>query len=177
MSHAVAVLLIDLDHFKQINDAVGHARGDAVLREAAARLRATLRTFESAYRVGGEEFLVLPPGGDTPAAVGVAERLCQAVRSEPCAGRAVTISVGVAVADPGKPLDYRDTFARAETPRCTRPNAAVATVCAWPRMRRRLRRWPPASAGPWRSAGRRGAASGRVSPTRLAWPVMRAPAR
>ncbi len=114
MSHAVAVLLIDLDHFKQINDAVGHARGDAVLREAAARLRATLRTFESAYRVGGEEFLVLLPGGDTPAAVGVAERLCQAVRSEPCAGRAVTISVGVAVADPGQPLDYRDTFARAD---------------------------------------------------------------
>ncbi len=114
MSHAVAVLLIDLDHFKRVNDAAGHTLGDAVLREAAVRLSASLRTFESAYRVGGEEFLVLLPGGDVRAAVGVAERLREAVRSEPCAGQAVTISIGVAVADPGQPLDYRDTFARAD---------------------------------------------------------------
>ena len=141
VAHELAILLIDLDHFKRINDLAGHARGDAVLREAAARLRAGLRSFESAYRVGGEEFLVLLPGGDVGAAVAVAERLRRAVGSAPCAGLDVTISIGVAVAGPGQPFDYRVTFARAdaalyEAKRCGRdqvcvdPPAATARAAA-----------------------------------------------
>ena len=69
------MLLIDVDHFKQINDRVGHAAGDVVLREAGARIRAALRSYESAYRIGGEEVLILLPHADVEAATEVAERL------------------------------------------------------------------------------------------------------
>ena len=133
VSHALAILLIDLDHFKQINDVAGHTRGDAVLREAAARLRAGLRSFESAYRVGGEEFLVLLPGGDAGAAVAVAERLRRAIGSAPCAGLDVTISVGVAVAGPGQPFDYRDVFARADAALYEAKRSGRDRVCVDPR--------------------------------------------
>jgi diguanylate cyclase (GGDEF)-like protein len=58
----VGLILGDLDHFKTINDVHGHAAGDAVLREVATRLRAELRGFDSLYRIGGEEFVILVPG-------------------------------------------------------------------------------------------------------------------
>ena len=56
--------MIDIDHFKRVNDTVGHAAGDAVLRDVAYMIRKELRAFELAYRLGGEEFLVLLPGAD-----------------------------------------------------------------------------------------------------------------
>ncbi len=58
----VGVVLGDLDHFKAINDRDGHQAGDAVLREIAYRWRTTLRAYDLAYRLGGEEFVVLLPG-------------------------------------------------------------------------------------------------------------------
>jgi diguanylate cyclase (GGDEF)-like protein len=70
----VAVVLADLDHFKQVNDTFGHQAGDAVLREATARLRLALRIYDSIGRYGGEEFLIVLPDCDTDAAVIVAER-------------------------------------------------------------------------------------------------------
>jgi two-component system cell cycle response regulator len=70
----VAVVLADLDHFKNVNDTHGHAAGDAILREAAARMRLALRTYDSIGRYGGEEFLIVLPSCDTDAAVDVAER-------------------------------------------------------------------------------------------------------
>jgi len=131
LPHALAILLIDLDHFKQINDQAGHARGDAVLREAAARMQAGLRTFESAYRIGGEEFLVVLPDGDASAAVVVAERLRQAVGDAPCAGLVVTVSVGIAVAEPGH-FDYRGTFARADAALYDAKRSGRDRVCVDP---------------------------------------------
>jgi diguanylate cyclase (GGDEF)-like protein len=98
----VAVLMIDLDHFKQINDRHGHATGDAVLLEVAQRMRRTLRSYDGLGRVGGEEFLVVLPNADRAAGLAVAERIRGAVDERPVATAAgvipVSCSIGVAAA-------------------------------------------------------------------------------
>jgi diguanylate cyclase (GGDEF)-like protein len=96
------LLLIDLDHFKAINDQWGHLAGDEVLRQVARLLARTIRVVDSAYRYGGEEFAVLLPERDFAAARGVAERVLQAVEGLeiPLQGGgkvAVTVSVGIAI--------------------------------------------------------------------------------
>jgi diguanylate cyclase (GGDEF)-like protein len=110
----VAVIVADLDRFKAINDARGHGTGDEVLREAADRIRRRLRAFESAYRVGGEEFVVLLPGTNAEEAAEVAERIREVVCGEPIAGVTVTLSLGVAASDRGDAFDYSDAFRRAD---------------------------------------------------------------
>jgi len=102
LSHAL--LLCDLDHFKRINDRLGHAAGDAVLQDVAYTMRATLRAGDSIYRVGGEEILVVLPGAGEAGAVEIAERLRGAVRERRPIGVPVTLSIGVAVSGPG-PVD------------------------------------------------------------------------
>jgi diguanylate cyclase (GGDEF)-like protein len=109
----VGVVLGDLDHFKAINDREGHQAGDAVLREIAYRWRTTLRAYDLAYRLGGEEFVVLVPGATEDEARGVAEKLRAAVRAEPIAGRQVTMSFGVAVSGAGG-FDLDAHYARAD---------------------------------------------------------------
>ena len=79
-NEAVALVLLDLDHFKRVNDEYGHERGDAVLRDAAYEMRKSLRTFELAYRIGGEEFLLLLPGTDFENGLDIAERIRAAAR-------------------------------------------------------------------------------------------------
>jgi diguanylate cyclase (GGDEF)-like protein len=96
LGRPVSVVMCDLDHFKAVNDAHGHDRGDVVLREAAYRLRKTLRTFDLVYRIGGEEFLVLLPGQDLESAARVADRLVRDLAEEPVGGLCVTMSAGVA---------------------------------------------------------------------------------
>jgi diguanylate cyclase (GGDEF)-like protein len=102
LSHAL--LLCDLDHFKQVNDELGHAAGDAVLQDVAYTMRAVLRAGDSIYRVGGEEILVVLPGAAEEDAVEIAERLRRAVRGRRPIGVQVTISVGIAVSETG-PFD------------------------------------------------------------------------
>jgi len=98
-SQPVAVLIADLDHFKQVNDTHGHIAGDAVLREAAHRMKATVRRYDAVGRYGGEEFLVVLPGCDLEDACAQAERLREAVGAGPvhAAGTdiPVTCSIGV----------------------------------------------------------------------------------
>ena len=96
-----ALLLCDLDHFKQVNDQLGHAAGDTVLREVADTMRAVLRAGDSIYRIGGEEILVVLPGAAKADAAGVGQRLRQAVSERRPGGLEVTISVGVAVSGSG----------------------------------------------------------------------------
>jgi len=98
----LAVLVLDLDHFKEVNDTYGHAAGDAVLSEFARRIRIGLREVDVAFRQGGEEFVVLLPETDAYGAIIVAERLGAAVRDRPVSIEArgsipVTVSIGVAV--------------------------------------------------------------------------------
>lgn len=108
-----ALLLCDLDHFKQVNDRLGHAAGDAVLQDVADAMRASLRAGDSIYRIGGEEILVVLPGASEEDAVGVAERLRQAVRRCRPGGVGVTISIGAAVTKPSV-VNTDDLVARAD---------------------------------------------------------------
>ncbi len=97
-SSAVSLLILDIDHFKRINDENGHAHGDLVLQEFAQRLRAGVRGSDLVYRVGGEEFIVLLPGHPQAAALSVAERIRTAVSESRIAGLKVTVSQGVCTA-------------------------------------------------------------------------------
>jgi len=111
LSHAL--LLCDLDHFKRVNDQMGHAAGDAVLQDVAYVMRAALRAGDSIYRVGGEEILVILPGASREEAIEIAERLRVAVRDRQPVGVAVTVSIGVAVSRP-ETVDTDDLIARAD---------------------------------------------------------------
>jgi diguanylate cyclase (GGDEF)-like protein len=111
LSHAF--LLCDLDHFKRVNDQYGHAAGDAVLQDVAYTMRATLRAGDSIYRVGGEEILVILPGAGHGDALEIAERLRLAVRERRPVGVSVTLSIGVAVAEP-QVIHTEDLLARAD---------------------------------------------------------------
>jgi diguanylate cyclase (GGDEF)-like protein len=105
-------MMIDLDHFKQINDSHGHLIGDAVLREVSRRLRATIRPYDFIGRYGGEEFLILVPSCNQQDLLAGAERLriCAAGTpiKTPDGPISCTISVGVVAAVPQNkdPLEY-----------------------------------------------------------------------
>jgi diguanylate cyclase (GGDEF)-like protein len=96
----LVALMLDLDHFKQINDTLGHQAGDVVLREVAMRVQSDLRPYNSVGRYGGEEFVVIVPGCDGASALGLAERLRNCASATPIATSAdpipVTMSLGVA---------------------------------------------------------------------------------
>lgn len=95
-------LMIDIDHFKRVNDNWGHAAGDTVLREIARRLESQVRASDVAARYGGEEFVVLLPGTDVASALLLAERIRTAVSATPVNlpnGETVTITVSIGISD------------------------------------------------------------------------------
>ncbi|MBJ7331431.1 MAG: GGDEF domain-containing protein [Solirubrobacteraceae bacterium] len=111
---AVGLIVLDLDHFKAINDANGHHVGDQVLAAVAERMRSELRAFDGIYRIGGEEFVVLLAGTDAARAAALAERIRAAVARTPAARVDVTVSLGVAESPAGVSFDYDEVFARAD---------------------------------------------------------------
>lgn len=106
-SRPFAVMLADLDHFKQINDSHGHLVGDRVLGHVADILRRNLRETDMIARIGGEEFLIVMPDTDRNEARASADRLCRMVRLNPMSapdhagGVPVTVSIGVTLGQPG----------------------------------------------------------------------------
>lgn len=96
----LSVALIDIDQFKRINDAFGHARGDAVIRHVGATIRDTLRTTDFVARVGGEEFLAVFPDTESAAAAQIIERCRVAVGRGRCAseGKEIVISISAGIA-------------------------------------------------------------------------------
>ena len=93
----LSLILFDLDHFKRVNDDLGHEAGDAVLKRAAAIARNLIREPDSLYRWGGEEFLLMAPHPALAGGVALAEKLRQAIASDSfIGGRPVTASFGVA---------------------------------------------------------------------------------
>jgi two-component system cell cycle response regulator len=109
----MAVMLIDMDFFKAVNDTHGHAVGDAVLREFALRLRRNIRGVDLACRFGGEEFVVLMPDTDFQQAQGVAERVRAAVSERPFdvgGGRSLTITISLGVAFNEADTDVPETL-------------------------------------------------------------------
>jgi two-component system cell cycle response regulator len=101
----VGVALLDVDHFKLVNDSLGHRAGDTVLKELAARLRSQLRAYDAVGRYGGEEFLVILPGCNLEVALARADKIRRFVAKDPMVTdlgkRSVTVSIGVTVAEPG----------------------------------------------------------------------------
>jgi diguanylate cyclase (GGDEF)-like protein len=92
----LSLLVIDIDHFKRLNDTRGHAEGDRALRALASILRSHLRKPDVAYRYGGEEFVVMMPGASAESALATAEHLRQRVAAETANDHALTISIGLA---------------------------------------------------------------------------------
>ncbi len=111
-SRPVALLIVDLDHFKRVNDVHGHQAGDVVLREAARRLTAEVRSVDRATRFGGEEFAIVLMEMDRTQAKEVARRMCRIMAATPFEAAPgvllnITMSVGVAVS----PSEAKDTRA------------------------------------------------------------------
>ena len=110
--------MLDLDHFKKINDTYGHLVGDEVLKETARRILATTRAYDLAGRFGGEEFIVVHPNADYTQAKGIANRIWGAIREEPYVieGRKinVTASLGVGTLDPATENDFMPALKRAD---------------------------------------------------------------
>jgi two-component system cell cycle response regulator len=101
----VGVLLADVDHFKDVNDSLGHLYGDEALKEIAHRLRSKLRIYDAIGRYGGEEFLLILPNCDLATTRLRGEQLRQVVASQPVFGsgvdRVITVSMGAAISDCG----------------------------------------------------------------------------
>ena len=94
-------LMLDIDHFKKVNDSYGHAAGDAVLRELAQRIESQVRVSDVAARYGGEEFVVLLPGTEIESGTLLAERIRKAVSANPIeigGGNSITITVSIGIA-------------------------------------------------------------------------------
>ena len=142
---AVALLALDLDHFKLINDTHGHLVGDEVLRAAGALLNQACRTGDVVARTGGEEFAVLLPDTDAAGAFQFASRLCDIVRGHPFPPPAryaeptrITTSIGVVAGAPEPHADFAALFtARAD----------VALYVAKRSGRDRARAWSPDISG------------------------------
>ena len=114
----LGVVIVDLDHFKQINDNHGHPAGDVVLRESARRMQSGVRQYDSVGRYGGEEFLILLPNCGEAESFSQAERLRKQlsqneIRIDDLSIR-VTASFGVAAAIPGEPWTSEGLIRRAD---------------------------------------------------------------
>ena len=103
----LGVVIVDLDHFKNINDTYGHFAGDAVLQEAARRMQSAVRPYDGIGRYGGEEFLIILPGCDGQSACAQAERLRSQIAKEPFVlpecSFTLTASFGATSTVPGQP--------------------------------------------------------------------------
>lgn len=113
------LVMVDLDHFKSVNDGHGHPAGDAVLREVAAVLRSLLRPDDGLYRYGGEEFTIILPGADEAAAIVAAERAREALRARDLdlgngSRHRLTASLGVAATSGADDHDGLGLVARAD---------------------------------------------------------------
>jgi len=118
---SVALLLLDLDHFKEVNDALGHPHGDLVLQQVAAKLRAAVPAAQTVARLGGDEFAVLLPDGDAIAAMGAAHALLAALDVPwDVEGQSLHLSIGIGIAlaplhdDPRNDADVHVMLRRAE---------------------------------------------------------------
>ena len=113
---SVSLLVVDLDHFKSVNDAFGHTRGDEVLQEFAERLRSTIRSSDVAFRYGGDEFVLLLPDTEREQALTLAHRLLNAIHSPPFSGTPplnISLSIGSATF-PDDVEDADELFQRAD---------------------------------------------------------------
>jgi two-component system, cell cycle response regulator len=114
----VAIVLADVDHFKRINDSLGHAAGDAALKEIARRLKSDLRPYDLVGRYGGEEFLLILPSCNLAPATHRAEQLRLSASNETVAASSgnilITLSLGVTVSNSGSDLTLEELLRQAD---------------------------------------------------------------
>jgi two-component system cell cycle response regulator len=115
----LAILMVDLDHFKQVNDVHGHAAGDHVLKDIVNRITNALRPSDLVARLGGEEFIIVMPETDLIAAIHIAERLRKRIETTPVEGAgdqpiSVTVSIGAAVTLPESQEELPEVLKRAD---------------------------------------------------------------
>ena len=115
--YGLSCMYIDIDHFKQINDSIGHQAGDEVLRAVAGRIKAELRLSDALGRFGGEEFVALLIDAELPEATLVAERIRQSIAEQPLMlvdghSLKVTVSIGVAALEMNAAADSLDNTAQ-----------------------------------------------------------------
>jgi len=108
------LMLVDIDHFKTVNDVSGHTVGDTVLRDVARTLVKACRPTDLVCRYGGDEFVVLCPGTGADQAASLAQRLGDAVRAASRDERVVTVSIGLAAFEGGEPVSWEPVFERAD---------------------------------------------------------------
>jgi diguanylate cyclase (GGDEF)-like protein len=136
-----ALLLCDLDHFKLINDTMGHGAGDAVLRRVGSALTARLRSTDIVARLGGDEFAALLPGTSEQDAVEIARDLQAAVSQQPGAGPEVGMSIGVAAFGGDDGLVGDDLLAAADAALYEAKNSGRGNVGTWLRAKPSSRTW------------------------------------
>lgn len=113
------IILLDVDHFKYVNDTHGHQCGDAVLQEVTRIMTASVRAYDTVGRYGGEEFLIVVPTADAASVFGLSERIRHTIESKPVATDAgeisITVSLGLAVSSEVAPLDPEIMLSTADT--------------------------------------------------------------
>ena len=114
--NALSFLIIDIDHFKRVNDTLGHSAGDSVLKSMANCIKETMRTSDMLFRYGGEEFALLLSGTDIEGARQVGERIRNAVQTYPFVfdGKELDLSVSIGVANLGRRDSASRLFDRAD---------------------------------------------------------------
>jgi len=114
--NALSLLVIDIDHFKRVNDTYGHSAGDAILKSMANCFKETMRTSDMLFRYGGEEFTLLLSGTDVEGARQVGERIRNAVQTYPFVfdGKDLDLSVSIGVASLGRRDSASRLFDRAD---------------------------------------------------------------
>jgi diguanylate cyclase (GGDEF)-like protein len=114
----VTIAMIDVDHFKKVNDDLGHLFGDAALKEVARRFQSQLRVYDSIGRVGGEELLLVFPGCDLTSALIRMDQIRGLVCNKPVTAmgksRIISVSIGIAVADGQKAANVNDLLHQAD---------------------------------------------------------------
>lgn len=112
------VILVDIDHFKNVNDTYGHLCGDEVLQTVARRMKECVRPYDTVGRYGGEEFLIIAAAADAAGTMALAERIRAVVGSKPVATQAgdvpVTVSLGVAITSGAPGVDPQALLRRAD---------------------------------------------------------------
>lgn len=118
LAKPMGLIMLDLDHFKQINDLYGHLFGDLVLKTVASRMRSSIREYDLLGRIGGEEFLIVSPDSDLQDTLGIAERIREIIKEEDIgnASHAVRVTVSAGVTQLGEQDPNIDIlFSRADT--------------------------------------------------------------
>ncbi len=131
-----AVLFVDLDGFKRVNDRLGHEAGDLLLQVVARRLQAAVRPGDTVARLGGDEFAVLLPGADTETALAIGERIAASIREPVDVGLGpMLVGASIGVAAPHGPVSARDLLHEADVAMYSAKAAGGQVVLCTPELR------------------------------------------